>query len=203
MKSIKCIKRHRIINAAIKLFAAKGYYSTRTLDISKEANVSYGSLYQYFKSKDDILLAIFTDNWDILLRRLQEFNRTEDSPKSVITGIIDFIFTNYKKNPDLMKVLIMDLPRLNQFYRPEYQKLYHSFFSCMAEIVSEGQKKGIFNKKILPNIAVCTIYGAVDSAIFQNVYISEYAFVKFPIEEAKHQITEYLIPCYLSGESSE
>jgi TetR/AcrR family transcriptional regulator, fatty acid metabolism regulator protein len=203
MSSKEPTKREIIMNAAIKVFAAKGYHSCRTLDISKEAGVAYGSLYQYFKSKDDILLSIFIDSWNSLLQKMEKINQTEDSPICRIIKIFDFMFKNYQQNHDLMKVMTMDIPMLNQFYGQESQELYYRFFRGLAEIVAEGQKRGVFSKGILPIIASFVIYGAVDSAIRQYVYNSEFDRVSFPIEDAKNQITKLLIPGYLTKESNE
>ena len=141
MISAELSKREIIMNASIKVFAAKGYHSCRTLDISKEAGVAYGSLYQYFKSKDDILSSIYRDNWNFLLQRMDLLNQTEKSPAIRIIKIFDFIFRNYEQNPDLIKVMIMEVPKLNQFYGKEHQELYFRFFSGLAEIIAEGQKK--------------------------------------------------------------
>jgi len=189
------------MNAAIKVFAAKGYHSCRTLDISIEAGVAYGSLYQYFKSKDDILLSIFRDNWNALLQRLKRFNETEDSPLAKITGIFDFVIKNYKHNPDLMKVMIMDIPKLNKFYNAENQALYNKFFSDLAEIIVQGQARGFFRKEIVPIIAAFLLYGSVDSTIRQYVYNPEFDRASFPIREAEKQINEFLTPGYLAGDA--
>ena len=195
-------KRAIILNAAIKVFAEKGYHSCRTLDISKAAEVAYGSLYQYFKSKDDILLSIFRDNWNFLLRRMEKIKQSDDSPIDKLMGIFDFIFLSYTQNPDMMKVIIMDVPRLDQFYSPENWKLYNRFFMGLADIFQEGQEKGIFRKDISPIIASYVIYGAVDTTIRQYVYNPEFNHDNFPIEAARNEIMRLLIPGYLSKETT-
>ncbi|PKN70282.1 MAG: hypothetical protein CVU43_21480 [Chloroflexi bacterium HGW-Chloroflexi-5] len=197
MISAELSKREIIMNASIKVFAAKGYHSCRTLDISKEAGVAYGSLYQYFKSKDDILSSIYRDNWNFLLQRMDLLNQTEKSPAIRIIKIFDFIFRNYEQNPDLIKVMIMEVPKLNQFYGKEHQELYFRFFSGLAEIIAEGQKKDLLSKDISPIIAAFVIYGAADNTIRQYVYNTDFESMHFPLEEAKNQIINYFIPGYL------
>ncbi|MFH0787316.1 MAG: TetR/AcrR family transcriptional regulator [Pseudomonadota bacterium] len=80
MKEKETPKRDIILKAAITVFAKKGYYSCRTLDISGQAGVAYGSLYQYFQSKEEILLSIFHENWDFLLKRMEKINQTVNGP---------------------------------------------------------------------------------------------------------------------------
>jgi TetR/AcrR family fatty acid metabolism transcriptional regulator len=197
-QSTSCLdKRDIILNAAIKVFAAKGYHSCRTLDISKEAGVAYGSLYQYFKSKDDILLSIFWENWNFLLRKMEKMNMSTDSPTDKLLGIFDFIFKNYQHNPDLMKVMIMDVPRLNKFYTSESQELYYRFFIGLAKIFSEGQAKELFDKGISPIIASFVMYGAVDMTVRQYVYNPDFDNKNFPLEVARDQIMRFLIPGHL------
>lgn len=197
MSSTELGKREIIMNASIKVFAAKGYHSCRTLDISKEAGVAYGSLYQYFKSKDDILLSIYRDNWNFVLQRLEKLRETEDSPASIIIKIFDFIFENYDHNPDLIKVMIMEVPKLSQFYDKENQELYFRFFSGLAETIAEGQKKDLLNKEISPIIAAFVIYGAADNTIRQYVFNPDFERLHFPLEAAKNQIIKFFIPSYL------
>ena len=200
MKEKELAKRDIILNAAIKVFAEKGYYSCRTLDISGEAGVAYGSLYQYFKSKEDILLSIFNENWDALLKRMEKINQSVTDPVERLLSVFGFIFRSYQRNPNLMKVLIMDLPRLKQFYNPENWKNYNRFFTGVADIFQEGQKKGIFRKDFSPLIASFVIYGAVDMTIRQYVYNPDFNHEEFLVEKANNQIMGLLEQGFLSQE---
>jgi len=96
-------KKDIILNAAIKVFAEKGYYSSRTLDISNEAGVAYGSLYHYFRSKDDILISIFQERWNLLIGRVQQAREEGAGPEQQLGMVIDFIFRSYRQNPDLLR----------------------------------------------------------------------------------------------------
>ena len=185
-------KRDIILEAAVRVFAEKGYYSSRTLDISTEAGVAYGSLYHYFSSKDDILLSIFRERWHVLLEKMAQINQAVSDPSEKILAIIDFIFRSYQHNPDMMKVLIMDVPRHSQFYSPENWKVYNTFLKNMADVFREGQEQGIYCMDISPLIASYIIYGAVDMTIRQYVYNPEFNHEEFPIEKAKEQIVSVI-----------
>jgi TetR/AcrR family transcriptional regulator, fatty acid metabolism regulator protein len=200
MKENEIPKRDIILNAAIKVFAEKGYYSCRTLDISGEAGVAYGSLYQYFKSKEDILLTIFSENWDFLLKRVDKINQTISDPTEKLLAVFGYIFRSYQRDPNLMKVLIMDLPRIKQFYSPENWKSYNRFFMALADIFQEGQRKGIFRKDFSPLIASFVIYGAVDMTIRQYVYNPDFNHEEFPVDKANSQIMGLLEQGFLNKE---
>ena len=198
MKENETPKRDIILNAAIKVFAEKGYYSCRTLDISGEAGVAYGSLYQYFKSKEDILLTIFNENWDLLLKRVEEINQTVSDPIEKLLAVSDFILRSYQRNPDLMKVLIMEVPRLRQIYTPENWESYNRFIKGVAEIFREGQKKGFFRRDFSPMVATFVLYGAVDTTIRQYVYNPDFNHEDFPVGKANTQIMGLLERGFMS-----
>ena len=185
-------KRDIILNSAIKVIAEKGYYSCRTLDISGDAGVAYGSLYQYFKSKEEILLSIFRERWGFLIKQVEKVNKTITDPVDKLKAIFDYIFVSYELNPELMKVMIIDIPRVRQFYTKEDRKLYNRFFMGVEAIYVEGQDKGIFRSDVSPTIATFVIYGAVDATIRQYVYNPDFDNKKFPVAEASRQIMIYL-----------
>lgn len=185
-------KRELILNAAIRVFAKRGYYPCRTLDISSEAGVAYGSLYSYFKSKDDILLSIFRDRWMRLLDRIDGLNRELEDPSRKIDEIFKYIFRSYDNYPEMMKVMIMEVPRLEQFYTPENQKLYNRFFQEIAKIIKEGQEKGVFSKEISPLVGSFTLAGAVDTVIRQYVFNPGFKKKKYPLEEVIGQTLNIL-----------
>lgn len=192
MKEKGQIKRDIILNAAIKVFAEKGYHSSRTIDISTEAGVAYGSLYQYFQNKDDILLSIFRERWQFLLDKVKRVRDTLTEPGEKILKIIDYIFRSYQSNPAMMKVLIMDVPRHAQFYSTDNWILYNAFFKELANIFREGQERGIYVKNVSPLIASYAIYGAVDTTIRQYVYNPEFNADAFPLEKSREQIVNIL-----------
>jgi AcrR family transcriptional regulator len=145
--------------------------------------VAYGSLYHYFSSKDEILLSIFRERWHVLLDRMDQINQTISEPGEKILAIIDFIFRSYQHNSDMMKVLIMDVPRHSQFYSPENWKVYNAFLKNLADVFREGQEQGIYCQGISPLIASYIIYGAVDMTIRQYVYNPEFNHEDFPIKQ--------------------
>ena len=186
------LKANVITGAAIKVFADKGYHPSRTLDIAQEAGVAYGSLYQYFSSKDDILLSIFHESWENIVNRIAKISKSRISPPEKLSKISDAIFRSYQNDPDLMKVLVMEVPRLFPFQNMEHQKLYHCFFHHLAEIFIEGQKSGDFRKDISPMIAAFVIYGAIDMTIRQYVFNSDLNHESIPMDGAKQQIMKLL-----------
>ena len=198
-------KRGLILDAAIKVFAQRGYYGSRVSDITEEAGIAYGLAYRYFRSKDDLLIAIFEDRWSRYLEKIGEIDRDFFDPRDKLRSVIQYIFKSYQQNPDMMKVLIMDAPRLDKFYDEDNQRLYNQVFEKIAAIVKEGQDKGIFRKALLPILGAYIFHGAVDAVIRQYVYnLDELKKREISINDARDHIVDFIIKAFtISGEGKD
>ncbi len=158
-------KRRQILDAAIRVFARQGFHSTRVADIADEAGVAYGLVYHYFKSKDEVLNELFSERWSLLLTAIEEADRSEASPRAKLETVAGFIFESYRHNPELMKVIIVEVTRAaNSFGRthlPEIRRAYDS----IAKIVAEGQASGDFRGDIDSDFASMSFYGAIEQLL--------------------------------------
>src|SRR3954465_879791 len=104
-------KKRLILDAAVRVFARQGFHTCRVSDIADEADVAYGLVYHYFKSKDEILDTLFLERWDILLRAISEVDAQEIPPREKLYAIASFTVDSYSHDPDLMKVIIVEVTR--------------------------------------------------------------------------------------------
>jgi TetR/AcrR family transcriptional regulator, fatty acid metabolism regulator protein len=158
-------KRRNILDAAIRVFARQGFHSTRVSDIADEAGVAYGLVYHYFDSKDEVLNELFTERWSLLLAAIEEADASAESPRSKLAAVAAFIVDSYQHNPELMKVIIVEVTRAaNSFGRthlPEIRRAYDS----IAKIVADGQEEGAFRRDIDPVFASMSFYGAIEQQL--------------------------------------
>jgi AcrR family transcriptional regulator len=158
-------KRRNILDAAIRVFARQGFHSTRVSDIADEAGVAYGLVYHYFKSKDEVLNELFTERWSLLLTAIEEADGGTESPRSKLAAVAAFIIDSYRHDPELMKVIIVEVTRAaNSFGRthlPEIRRAYDS----ITKIVAEGQEEGAFRRDIDPAFASMSFYGAIEQLL--------------------------------------
>jgi TetR/AcrR family transcriptional regulator, fatty acid metabolism regulator protein len=158
-------KRRNILNAAIRVFARQGFYATRVSDIADEAGVAYGLVYHYFKSKDEVLNELFTERWSLLLAAIEEADASAESPRRKLAAVAAFIVDSYRYNPELMKVIIVEVTRAaNSFGRthlPEIRRAYDS----IAKIVADGQEQGAFRRDIDAAFASMSFYGAIEQLL--------------------------------------
>jgi TetR/AcrR family fatty acid metabolism transcriptional regulator len=158
-------KRRHILDAAIRVFARQGFHSTRVSDIADEAGVAYGLVYHYFNSKDEVLNELFVERWSLLLAAIEEADAGDETPRAKLAAVAGFIVDSYRREPELMKVIIVEVTRAaNSFGRthlPEIRRAYDS----ITKIVAEGQEAGAFRRDIDPAFASMSFYGAIEQLL--------------------------------------
>jgi AcrR family transcriptional regulator len=180
-------KRRQILDAAIRVFARQGFHSTRVSDIADEAGVAYGLVYHYFSSKDEVLNELFSERWSLLLGAIDEIDRGGGSPREKLGGVAAFIVDSYRYDPELMKVIIVEVTRAaNSFGRthlPEIRSAYES----IAKIVADGQEEGVFRRDIDPSFASMSFYGAIEQLL------SGWIFELIPADAADYERAKQLV----------
>ncbi len=158
-------RRRQILDAGIRVFARQGFHSCRVSDIADEAGVAYGLVYHYFKSKDQVMNELFTERWSLMLAAIEEVDAEDVSGRQKLDTVARFIIESYRYDPDLMKVIIVEVTRAaNSFGRthlPDIRRAYES----IAKIVSGAQKSGEFRSDIDPMIASMWFYGAIEQLL--------------------------------------
>jgi AcrR family transcriptional regulator len=159
-------KRRVILDAAVKVFARKGFNQARISDIADEAQIAYGLTYHYFRSKDEVLDTLFLDRWNVLLDAIRQVDQdTTTEPKEKLYAITSFIVDSYRYDPDLMKVIIVEVTRAaNTFGRRHLDKISEAF-ELIAEIFAAGQRDGVFRDSITPRFAALAFYGAIEQVL--------------------------------------
>jgi AcrR family transcriptional regulator len=155
-------KTRTILDAAITVFARKGYYGARVSDIAREAGIAYGLVYHYFKNKEDLLISIFKTRWEELISAIRDTIHSMDDPEEMIKRVISFLFHSYKNNPQMVEVMIMDVAKSSRFFNEENIRHFKDAFGLISEIVKMGQERGIFKQNIDRTLAAYAVYGAVE-----------------------------------------
>lgn len=158
-------KRRQILDAAVRVFARQGFHATRVSDIADEAGVAYGLVYHYFNSKDQVLNELFLERWSLLLAAIEEAERTEGSHRDKLAAVAGFIFESYRHDPELMKVIIVEVTRAaNSFGRTHLEEIRRAYES-IAKIVADGQEAGEFRRDVTPLFASMAFYGAIEQLL--------------------------------------
>ena len=171
-------KRRLILDAAVRVFARRGFHHCRVSDVADEAGVAYGLVYHYFQSKEQVLDTLFVDRWAILLDAIAEIDARDVAAREKLQAVASFIVDSYRHDPELMKVIIVEVTRAaNSFGRthlPEIRRAYE----MIAKIVADGQGSGEFRPDVEPVFASMWFYGAIEQLL------TGWIFEVIPAEEA-------------------
>jgi AcrR family transcriptional regulator len=158
-------KRRMILDAAVVAFAKRGFHACRVSDIADEANVAYGLVYHYFRSKDEVLDTLFLERWNVLLEVIREIDRQDLPAREKLYAIASFIVDSYRHDPDLMKVIIVEVTRAaNSFGRTHLAKIREAY-ALIADIVGKAQADGTFRTAVTPAFAALAFYGAIEQVL--------------------------------------
>ena len=155
-------KRERILRAAIKVFAHKGFYATRVSEIAQAAGVADGTIYLYFKNKDDVLISIFQDRIGRLLGVLREEVAATDDVQQRIRRIIEIQLGHFEGERDLAEVITVNLRQSSRLLKQYAAPMFTEYLEIIAGVLFEGQRAGTVRPEISPRIMARALWGALD-----------------------------------------
>jgi AcrR family transcriptional regulator len=158
-------KRRIILDAAVRVFARQGFHTCRVSDIADEAGVAYGLVYHYFQSKDEVLDTLFLERWDVLLDAIREIDASSQPARDKLHAIAGFIIDSYRHDPDLMKVIIVEVTRAaNSFGAAHLGKITEAYAQIRG-IVEQAQRDGEFRDAVTAEFAAMAFYGAIEQVL--------------------------------------
>ena len=156
-------KRRQLLDAAVRVFARKGFHASRVGDIAEEAGVAHGLLYHYFKSKDQVLEAVFHENWSLLIARIESVEETDESSADQLRHIAAIILRTWLHLPDVVRVVIQEFGR-----SPELADRVGELtlpIDAIERVIRRGIERGEFREDIDPVFAATVVYGSIDELL--------------------------------------
>jgi TetR/AcrR family transcriptional regulator, fatty acid metabolism regulator protein len=182
-------KRRVILDAAVRVFARQGFHTCRVSDIADQAGVAYGLVYHYFQSKDQILDTLFLERWNLMLAAIEAADASQRSPRDKLYAIASFIFDSYGHDPELMKVIIVEVTRAaNTFGRTHLAEIREAY-ALIAAIVQQAQEERIFRADVTPEFAAQAFYGSVEQVLTGWIF-DEVSLDQDELDRAKTLIVE-------------
>jgi TetR/AcrR family fatty acid metabolism transcriptional regulator len=155
-------KRRVILDAAVRVFARQGFHHCRVSDIAAEAGVAYGLVYHYFQSKDEILDTLFAERWSVLLHVIAEQQESGAPVEEQLYNVASFIIDSYRNDPDLMKVIIVEVTRAaNSFGRTHLDEISKAH-EGIAAIVAQAQSNGTFPTDVESRSVALAFFGVIE-----------------------------------------
>ena len=150
----------------MRVFARQGFHACRVSDIADEAGVAYGLVYHYFASKDEVLDTLFLERWNVMLELIREVDAEPIPVREKLGAIASFIIDSYRHDPDLMKVIIVEVTRAaNSFGQTRTSAQIREAYELIGGIVAKAQAEGVFKPEIDARFAAMAFYGAIEQLL--------------------------------------
>ena len=155
-------KPQQIIDAAIRVFARTGYYNSRVSDIAREAGIASGTIYLYFKTKDDILVTLFREKMAAFVAYLRSQIAPERDPIARLRRLVRLHFAVLESNPELAEVVQVELRQGQKFFRGASAHEISAYFELIASVLEEGVASGQIRRDLPVKVATKMLFGAMD-----------------------------------------
>ncbi len=183
-------KHDQILQAAIKVFAKKGFFNSKVSEIAREANVADGTIYLYFKNKDDILISLFEEMVGLINSRMEQELSNIDDPLEKLRVFIAQHLMLLKENKPLAEVMQIELRQSSKFMRRYVPVKFLQYLDMIGKIIEEGKEKGVIREEVIPAIAKRAIFGALDEMSLYWVLSKK---PKYSLEQSIEQITTFFV----------
>jgi TetR/AcrR family fatty acid metabolism transcriptional regulator len=161
-KSAAVDKRRLILDAAVRVFARRGFHHCRVSDVADEAGVAYGLVYHYFSSKEEILNTLFLERWQVMLDAIAEIDARQGlQPRDKLYEIASFIVDSYRHDPDLMKVIIVEVTRAANSFGALHLEKIREAYERIARIIDDGS----IRSDVPSEFAALFFYGAIEQLL--------------------------------------
>jgi TetR/AcrR family transcriptional regulator, fatty acid metabolism regulator protein len=161
--SVTADKRRLLLDAAVRVFARKGFHAARVGDIAEEAGVAHGLLYHYFSSKDEVLATIFRETWTDLLDAVSDVEQSDAGAREQLRQVAAILLRSWRRNPDLVRVLVREVTRSSEVERRIGE--IDAAFEALERIVRKGQAGGELRQDLDARIAAVVFYGALEEIL--------------------------------------
>jgi len=173
-------KRQAILRAATKIFAEKGFFNSKVADVAGEAGIADGTVYLYFKSKDDILHSIFDRAMEEFIAEGKSELEGIESPELRLQRIAELHLERLGSDRNMAVVFQVELRGSTKFMQEFSAAGFHDYLELIRKTIDDGQRSGIFRADIKPVVASKILYGALDEMV-TNWILSEKRYPLVPM----------------------
>lgn len=156
-------KRRLILDAAVHVFAHKGYHTSRVGDIAEQAGVAHGLLYHYFASKEELLETVFRETWSELLEAISRVEAKEEPAREQLRQVAAILLRSWRRDPDLVRVLVREIGRSQTL--PAKVDEIGQVFAAIERIVERGRADGELRADLDSRLASWIFYGAIEEIL--------------------------------------
>jgi TetR/AcrR family fatty acid metabolism transcriptional regulator len=199
-KARQADKRQRIVEAAVNVFADKGFFGARIADVAEVAGVADGTIYLYFKSKDDLMISVFREKMTEILQRFSILREIHDPQEKLKRYVLEHLAL-VEEQPKLMQVLTVELRQSARFMKMTPPAAFGRYLALLAGIIDLGQKRGVFRRGLDAPLIARALFGAIDEISLSWVLSSDQVAGRKDRQEVARQLSEFLLEGLKSHET--
>lgn len=158
-------KRQRILEAATRVFARKGYFASRVSDVARKAGVADGTIYLYFRNKDDILVSLFDEVMAEHIAKGRQEVESLTGAHERLTAIAAHHLRLFGENPDLAVVFQVELRQSTKFMERFTASWFKDYLDLLTEVIEEGQREGSLRPELPRKLVAKAFFGALDEMV--------------------------------------
>lgn len=158
-------KYHRILEAAIKIFAEQGFFQSTISQIAREAGVADGTIYLYFKNKDDILVNFFSYKAKQIFDRFREDVKGAENALEKLRKLIVRHLEEFQRDRNMAVVYQVEIHQNRRLVEKQIKEMSKMYLNIVSEIVEQGQQEGTIRKDLYVGLVKRYILGAIDEVI--------------------------------------
>jgi TetR/AcrR family fatty acid metabolism transcriptional regulator len=155
-------KPQQIIDAAVRVFARNGFYNSRVSDIAREAGIASGTIYLYFKTKDEILVTLFREKMAEFVETLRKEIAGEPDARAKLRRLVRLHLETLQARPDVAEVVQVELRQGHKFFRGASAHEVSAYFDLIGSVLQEGVASGVFRIDLPVKVATKMLFGAMD-----------------------------------------
>jgi len=175
-------KREAILRAAVKVFASKGFFNSKVADIAREAGIADGTVYLYFKSKDEILHSVFDRAMDEFIAEGKREIAGIIEPDKRLQKIARLHLERLSADRDLAIVFQVELRGSTKFMEEFSASGFAEYLDIIRQTIADGQRQGVFRQDLKPIVCAKILYGALDEMV-TNWILSKKSYPLAPMAD--------------------
>ncbi|MBO1514284.1 TetR/AcrR family transcriptional regulator [Metabacillus bambusae] len=158
-------KYKQIIDAAVIVIAENGYHQAQVSKIAKQAGVADGTIYLYFKNKEDILVSLFQEKMGVFIEKIEEEIRSVETAAEKLFTLIETHFSLLAEDHHLAIVTQLELRQSNKELRLRINEVLKGYFNVVDKIITAGKETGEFRESLDQRLARQMIFGTIDETV--------------------------------------
>ena len=158
----KIDKRDALLRAAIETFAARGFFNAQVADVARTAGVAAGTVYLYFRGKDDLLISIFEKTMKEAIADGRESIAASNHPLAQLRTIARLHLDRMSRDRDLAVVFQVELRQSTKFMERFSATHLREYLGIIRDVIARGQRQGAFRQELNPTLAAKLLFGMLD-----------------------------------------